>query len=153
VFRTSWLYTPGGRNFVATMLRLFAGDGPVRVVDDQWGCPTWARPLARQVLSLIERSAREHLSERSGLYHLCGGGACSWYQFACAIRELADPPARAQVQAIDSATFAAPARRPERVVLSCEHARRALGLQLEEWRAQITQAMPEFNARSCDGKR
>jgi dTDP-4-dehydrorhamnose reductase len=57
------------------------------------------------------------------------------------------------VQAIDSATFAAPARRPERVVLSCEHARRALGLQLEEWRAQITQAMPEFNARSCDGKR
>ena len=148
VFRTSWLYTPGGRNFVATMLRLFAGETPVRVVDDQVGCPTWARPLAERVLDLLAGASREHLWRRRGLYHLCGGGATDWHGFAGAIREMAQPPARAPLEPTDTAGFAAPAPRPARSVLDCALARERLGLELPHWREQLAMAMPEFNAHA-----
>ncbi len=152
IFRTSWLYTPGGRNFVTTMLRLFAGDRPVRVVDDQWGCPTWARPLAREVVELIARTERERLRASSGLYHLCGSGVSTWFEFARAIHEQADPPARAPLESIDTATFGAPAARPMRAVLACERSREVLGLCLDDWRVQLAAAMPEFNALARDGR-
>jgi len=146
VLRTSWLYTPGGRNFVTTMRRLFRGAGPVRVVDDQWGCPTWAQPLAEAVLDLLAREDAERLAALGGLYHLCSGGQTSWHGFAGAIRELMHPPARAPLEAIDTAAFGAPAPRPARSVLDCSRARSLLGIGLDPWRQQLAAAMPAFDA-------
>ncbi len=150
VFRTSWLYTPGGHNFVATMLRLFQGSEPVRVVDDQHGCPTWARPLAEAVAGLLaERDART-LEAHRGLYHLCAAGATSWHGFAAAIRARARPPARAPLYPIRSAEYPVAARRPARSVLCCDRARERLGLALPGWLEQLDGAMPEFNAARAD---
>jgi dTDP-4-dehydrorhamnose reductase len=146
VLRTSWLYTPGGRNFVATMLRLFRGEAVVRVVDDQWGCPTWARPLALAVLDLLGREEAPGLRALGGLYHLCSRGETSWHGFAAAVRDLMQPPAGVRLEAIGTAEFAAPAPRPARSVLDCRRAAERLGIRLPAWREQLVAAMPEFLA-------
>jgi dTDP-4-dehydrorhamnose reductase len=148
VLRTSWLYSPGGHNFVATMLRLFRGETVVRVVDDQHGCPTWARPLALAVLDLLGREEAPRLRALGGLYHLCSHGHTTWHGFAAAVRELMRPPARAPLEAIGTADFGAPAPRPARSVLDCARAQERLRIGLPHWREQLAAAMPEFLASS-----
>jgi len=150
VFRTSWMYTPGGHNFVATMLRLFQGEAPVRVVDDQVGCPTWARLLAQSVSGLLATTQAARIDAARGLYHLCGSGHTSWYGFARAIRERAVPPARAALEPTDTQRFGAPAPRPAYSVLDCGRAQRELGVALPHWLDQLQAAMPEFNAGCVD---
>jgi dTDP-4-dehydrorhamnose reductase len=145
VFRTSWLYTPGGRNFVSTMLRLFQGASPVRVVDDQYGCPTWARDVAREIVGWLSCTSSTTLQEQAGLYHLCSSGQCSWYEFAAAIRQRTVPAALAELLAIDTATFAAPAPRPSRSILDCTLAAKRLNLRLPTWLDALDAAMPAFN--------
>lgn len=147
VFRTSWLYTPGGHNFVTTMLRLFQGPGPLRVVDDQVGCPTWARVLAQAVTDLLASSPAARIDAARGLYHLCSGGQTSWYGFARAIHESTRPPARALLERTDTASYEAAAPRPAHSVLDCSKARAELGVCLPHWREQLQAAMPEFIAR------
>lgn len=75
ITRTSWLYGHHGPNFVETMLSL--KDKPeLKVVDDQTGCPTWTVELANGILELIEEEFEW------GIYHICGSGETSWYNFA-----------------------------------------------------------------------
>ncbi|HUI41266.1 MAG TPA: dTDP-4-dehydrorhamnose reductase [Terriglobia bacterium] len=106
--RTCGLYGAGGSrskggNFVETMLRLAAHGKPIRVVSDQVVTPTYTADLARKVGQLIT-------SEAYGLYHITNGGACSWFEFAGAIFELAG--VEADLHPISSAAFGAAARRP-----------------------------------------
>jgi dTDP-4-dehydrorhamnose reductase len=75
IVRTSWLYGLGGKNFVETMLSLAAERSERLVVNDQIGCPTYTRQLADAVVYLADY-------ERSGIMHINGGKACSWYDFA-----------------------------------------------------------------------
>lgn len=79
IFRTSWLYSEYGKNFLLTMLRLTAERPELTVVFDQVGTPTYAGDLARAVFALIENGEyRRH----EGLYHFANEGVCSWYDFA-----------------------------------------------------------------------
>src|SRR5215207_3050927 len=78
IVRTSWLFGPHGGNFVETMLRLGQGGGPVVVVHDQVGCPTYTGHLAVGLLRLID-------SASYGIHHMSGEGSCSWYEFALEI--------------------------------------------------------------------
>ena len=81
VVRTAWVFSPRGRNFLLTMLRLGAERDELRVVDDQVGCPTVdAAPRARD-------ARRSSSAARPGIYHLAGGGSTSWHGFASAIME------------------------------------------------------------------
>jgi len=73
--RTSWLFGAGGPNFVLTMLRRARQGEPLRVVGDQRGSPTWTGHLAGAIVRLLELDAR-------GTFHLCNGGAASWYELA-----------------------------------------------------------------------
>ena len=151
VLRTSWLYSPGGRNFVATMLRLFKDQELVRVVDDQIGCPTWARMLVTALTRLLASTDAARIEAARGLYHLCSGGEASWYDFARAIHERAQSSPRARLERTDTASFGAPAARPAYSVLDCTKAHRELGLSLPHWREQLDAAMPEFTARALGG--
>ncbi len=83
IIRTSWLYGAHGRNFVDTMLMLSKKNEKVRVVNDQFGKPTYAHDLARKT--------REILLMNPGIYHLTNEGICSWYEFASAIIDNAVP--------------------------------------------------------------
>ncbi len=150
IFRSSWLYRPGHRNFVTTMLRLFAGSDPVRVVDDQQGCPTWTRCLAESVIEFVQRGLLEpeYFAASSGTYHLCARGHSSWHGFAQAIASKAQPPPLTALQPIASSEYVTPASRPAFSVLDCTLAENRLGLRLPHWKEQINAAMSLFNSKS-----
>ncbi|MCX7937936.1 MAG: dTDP-4-dehydrorhamnose reductase [Thermoflexales bacterium] len=133
IVRTCGLYgiagaSGKGGNFVNTMLRLAAEGKPIRVVNDQVCTPTFTHDLAQQIATLIETAAY-------GTYHITNDGACSWYEFACAIFELAG--LKPTVQPISSAEYGAPARRPPYSVLQ-NAALQALGIDhMRHWREAL----------------
>jgi dTDP-4-dehydrorhamnose reductase len=108
IVRTSWLFGPPGGNFVETMLRLGEGGGPVVVVHDQVGCPTYTGHLANGLVRLIE-------TEAFGVHHMSGRGSCSWYEFALEIFRQSGVVTR--VMATTTDMMERPARRPENSVL------------------------------------
>ena len=115
VVRTAWLYGEHGPNFVDTMRRLAAtGDGPVSVVDDQWGQPTWTVALAHRLIALGHAAHREDVYP--GIYHATSTGRTTWYALARKVFELTghDPE---RVVPVTSAEFKRPAARPAWSVL------------------------------------
>ncbi|HEV8240751.1 MAG TPA: dTDP-4-dehydrorhamnose reductase [Thermoanaerobaculia bacterium] len=126
VVRTSWLFGPGGPNFVLTMLRLMREDKvPLRVVNDQVGCPTYTPFLAAALCDLLAVKAR-------GLVHYRNGEAASWWQFTRAIVRRWDP--NVKVQPIRSVDFPRPAPRPPYSVLAVDRVETLLGRQVEHWK-------------------
>ncbi len=129
VLRTSWLFGPG-RNFTLAILDQAAkrrsGEvaGPLRVVDDQRGCPTYTGDLAEGVVALVEAGA-------TGLFHLANAGSASWWELA---REVLDRSGYEdlEVERIATEDLDLPAPRPADTVLSCAKAAR-LGVTLRPW--------------------
>ncbi|RMF82613.1 MAG: dTDP-4-dehydrorhamnose reductase, partial [Planctomycetota bacterium] len=116
IVRTSGLYgrvgaRGKGGNFVETMLRLCAGERPIRVVADQRLSPTSTWALAGTVAELLSVKPR-------GVVHLAAANDCTWHEFACEIVHSVDP--RRTVEAIPSAAYPTPARRPTYSVLGSE---------------------------------
>ena len=93
VLRTSWVYSPFGKNFVKTILRLAAERDRLTIVADQRGCPTAARDIARACLDIALRCASEPERARYGVYHFAGAGDATWFEFAQAIVEHGGRPA------------------------------------------------------------
>jgi len=116
VFRTAWLFSENGHNFVKTILvaaRERAGTGePLRVVDDQVGSPTYAGHLAAAASEALQRGISP------GLYHLAGSGYCSWCELAGEIVDLAGLDV--EVEPITTAEAGRPARRPAFSALDTE---------------------------------
>jgi dTDP-4-dehydrorhamnose reductase len=144
IVRTSWVFGPG-RNFVGAMLRQARlrrtgeVEGPLRVVDDQRGCPTYAADLAEGIRDLVESTVTG--SGDGGVYHLCNApdpgddAAPTWWDFARAIldaRGFEDVP----IDRATTADFAAPAPRPAFSVLACERAAEK-GVRLRSWREAL----------------
>jgi dTDP-4-dehydrorhamnose reductase len=111
IVRTAWLYGAGGPNFVETMLRLAGERDEVSVVTDQVGCPTWTGHLAEALLEIAERPD-------TGLFHCCGAGTCSWYDFTVEIFDRAGVKCRVRPTTTDA--FPRPARRPAYSVMVSE---------------------------------
>jgi dTDP-4-dehydrorhamnose reductase len=135
VVRASWLFGPGGANFVLTILRLIAKGGPLRVVDDQLGCPTYTRSLARALLDLAPLSA-------TGIVHYRDREPVTWYAFACAIARLwPGPPGKIDVSVEPIATrdFPRPARRPAYSVLDVTRFESLAGRRVEPWEVGLAE--------------
>jgi dTDP-4-dehydrorhamnose reductase len=139
IVRTSWLFGPGGRNFVRTIAGLLRERDVVRVVDDQRGAPTYTLDLARALRTLVEHAP-------AGLYHVTNAGACSWYELAQAIR--ARLASGGRVLPCSTAEFPRPARRPANSRL--EMARwRAAGLpEPRAWTAALDDYLPHLAAET-----
>lgn len=93
IFRTAWLYSEYGNNFVKTMMRLFSEKSEINVVNDQIGTPTYAGNLAKLIVNIIERTTPLEGKDvipllENGIYHFTDEGVASWYDFACEIYEL-----------------------------------------------------------------
>lgn len=110
IVRTAWLYGTHGRNFVKAICEKAAGGGPLRVVDDQVGSPTYAADLADAMARLLSRGL-------TGTYHVTNGGSCSWYEFAREILRLAGF-ASVRVSRITSEELDRVARRPAHSALA-----------------------------------
>jgi dTDP-4-dehydrorhamnose reductase len=128
ILRTSWVYAPRGRNFFLTIAkRLQAGDA-LRVVSDQHGVPTEARFLAEMTVVLLHGGAE-------GTFHVVPSGATTWHGFATEIaRRLG---IQRPIQAIATAEYPTPARRPRYSVLGCAKLSARLGVPPPEWQSLL----------------
>ena len=125
VLRASWLFGPGGPNFVTTIRRLLAsGEGPLRVVDDQIGCPTYTPFLARAIWDLA------HLDSR-GVLHYGNRDAVTWFGFATEIARNVAPTA--EVLPVTTSEFPRPAERPAYSVLDSHLFETVVGRRVEPW--------------------
>ncbi len=109
IVRSSWLFGPGGKNFVKTILAKARAGEELRVVDDQVGSPTYTRDLARGISRLIS-------APHYGVWHVTNSGSCSWYRFAAAIVENAGLRGT-RLEPIGSKDLRRPAPRPRNSVL------------------------------------
>jgi len=136
LIRISWLYGVYGPNFVQTMLKIFREKDLARVVNDQFGSPTYAAVLAENVAGLIAAN-----SGRFGVYHYCDGGVISWYDFAARIMELALEFGlilkKIPLAAIPTSAFPTAAVRPRYSVLDSGKAVRELGFQVRDWQLNL----------------
>ena len=145
ILRTAWLYSNRRHNFLLTMLRLARERSELKVVNDQLGSPTWVRDVAVATQQMVQVNAAEiSVTIPSGVYHVTATGVTSWHGFADAIICGTTDPARKikQVDAISSAQYNAPAKRPAYSVLSHEKLE-AAGIVTRNWQAQLADCIAE----------
>ena len=141
ILRTSWVYGLHGKNFLLTMLRLAQSRDSVSVVDDQIGAPTWSHTIAEATASIVRHFPRaEQVEALSGIYHLCATGHTSWHGFAQAIFSHPAVHQRPALQAITTAQYPTPARRPANSVMNTEKFRRHFG-ELPAWQAALQRCL------------
>lgn len=145
LLRTSWVYDSTGRNFLTTMLRLAKQHGKLRVVGDQHGSPTSAAMIAEASLQLI-RSMLNQPAMQGGLYHLTAQGHTTWHGFAQAIMHKAglDIP----IEAITTADYPTPAKRPAYSVLDSSKLQREFNYRLPDWQ-QALDALPALSSQQA----
>jgi dTDP-4-dehydrorhamnose reductase len=146
VIRTSWVYSPYGNNFVRTMLRLSDEQPVVRIVEDQRGTPTSAADLAVAILAIVEQLRSANGSDDAGIYHLAGDGETSWHGFATAVfASLARRGRRVPtLQAITTAEYPTPTRRPKNSCLDSSKAERVFGVRLPPWRSSLEECLDQL---------
>ena len=129
ILRTSWVVSEIGETFPVKLLRRARAGQELRVVDDQWGCPTAAASLAGAMQSVALRLLDDDRAA-SGLFNFCGASEMSWHGFADTLLTAAEAAGleRVPLQAIATAALNAPAKRPAYSVLSCARIKDAHGL-------------------------
>ena len=132
IIRTAWLYSPYGKNFVKTMLKLTGERNSLKVVYDQVGTPTCAADLASAILAIIADGNAEN---KTGIYHYTDEGVCSWYDFAVAVNELAGHDCA--VGPCRSEEYPSKALRPHYSVLDKRKIKSAFGLSIPHWRESL----------------
>ena len=130
ILRTSWVYSEFGKNFVKTMLNLFATKEELNIVADQFGQPTNANDLAEAIMKIIK-------SEKitPGIFNFSNLGRISWFDFAEKIAELSD--AKIKLNAIETSQYPTPAKRPKNSVLDLDKISKTYGIQLKPWEESL----------------
>jgi dTDP-4-dehydrorhamnose reductase len=156
IFRTSWVYGARGKNFLLTILKLARERETLRVVADQYGAPTWSRDLARMTAEVIGQSevkARNGeiagvLADTGGVYHAAGTGETTWYGFAVEavrLQQEREPNARfAEIEAITTAEYPTPAKRPANSRMNCGRLMERFGWKMMDWRDSLREVLAEL---------
>ncbi len=132
IIRTSWVYSSFGNNFVKTMIRLMNERASINVIDDQYGCPTYAADLAEVVMKIIGESSTNNLS---GILNYCNDGIATWYKFAMAIKELTQ--INCIINPIPASQYITAAKRPMYSVLDTNKIKKSLGITIPYWRDSL----------------
>jgi len=134
IFRTAWLYSEYGKNFLLTMLTLTATKPELKVVFDQVGTPTYAGDLARAIFDIIEEgSYRGH----EGVYHFSNEGVCSWYDFTKEIARQSGQTA-CNIMPCHSDEFPSPVKRPAYSVLDKTKYKQTFHRSIPYWTDSVT---------------
>lgn len=137
IFRTAWLYSEFGKNFVKTMLNLTATKPQLKVVFDQVGTPTYAYDLAAAIFDIIEN---RKFDGNSGIYHYSNDGVCSWYDFTKMIAEYAGNT-ECDIQPCHSDEFPSPVKRPAYSVLDKTKVKEIFGISVPYWTDSLRKCM------------
>jgi dTDP-4-dehydrorhamnose reductase len=143
IIRTAWLYGVHGKNFVKTILNLGRTKEEVRVVSDQYGCPTWTQDLSDVICRLVAELAAGN-TPGWGTYHFCGGGITTWHALAERIIEIGrqrEPLQISRVIAIPTEEYPTPAKRPRFSALDCQKIEKALGITAPRWQDSLSLMM------------
>ena len=143
IVRTSWLYGFSGHNFLKTMLKLALKnpEKEIRVVDDQYGTPTWSHGLARQIARLVG-------TEGKGTFHATSEGHCTWYGLAGYFLEKMGVPHT--MVPCSSEEYPTPAARPKNSILENRHLKEKKMNLMRHWQDDLDRFVSKFRDRLID---
>ncbi|HQW92913.1 MAG TPA: dTDP-4-dehydrorhamnose reductase [Ferruginibacter sp.] len=136
IIRTSWLYSSFKNNFVKTMLRLMKEKESIHVVNDQFGCPTYAADLALAIMRII-RSKKSKVNP--GIYHYTNAGITNWYEFAVAIKKITG--SNCIVDPITTAQYPTAAKRPAYSVLDTAKIAATFPVEIPNWELSLEKCL------------
>ena len=146
IFRTAWLYSEYGNNFLKTMLRLTSEREQLNVVFDQVGTPTYAGDLALAIFSILEAGVYEG---NEGIYHFSNEGVCSWYDFAVEIANIAGNTA-CRIIPCHSSEFPSPVTRPSYSVLDKTKIKNTFDIDIPHWRESLEYCMKRLQIKKIE---
>jgi dTDP-4-dehydrorhamnose reductase len=139
ILRTSWIYSPYGRNFVRTMVERIGQTDQVDVVDDEFGSPTYAVHLADAIFDIAEKISTDPAPSHWGIFHAAGAGRASWYDIAgrtfAAARAAHGPTPR--VNPIKRTDYPVRAARPRNSCLDGSKLADVFDVRLPDWRGGV----------------
>ncbi|MBD5163308.1 MAG: dTDP-4-dehydrorhamnose reductase [Bacteroidales bacterium] len=142
IFRTAWLYSEYGKNFVKTMRNLTATKPQLKVVFDQVGTPTYAQDLADAIFGIVEQGK---VKGNEGIYHYSNEGVCSWYDFAKAIAQMSGNDT-CDIQPCHSDEFPSKVIRPSYSVLDKTKIKNTFGLRIPHWTESLKKCVAKLTA-------
>ncbi len=159
IFRTSWVYSHRGNNFLLTMLKLMEEREHLNIVNDQFGSPTCSRSIAEISGQIISKYIKPNLDVKSlykqrGVYHLTSSGVTSWYGFAKEIKKLAESKKvklnkPIQIEGIPSDQYPTPAKRPKNSQLLLEKISDTFGIVCPDWNESLALCMDSIPSTKC----
>ena len=137
LIRTSWLYSIYGKNFVKTILKLGASDQEIKVVNDQWGSPTYGSDLAALSLQILDR-----YPSQSEIFHMANTGVTNWYSFAKKILKKAS--INKKIKGISTVDYGALAPRPNHSVLDSSKIQSYLECKIRSWEEALEECLNQL---------
>ncbi|MCR5423940.1 MAG: dTDP-4-dehydrorhamnose reductase [Bacteroidales bacterium] len=144
IFRTAWLYSEYGTNFVKTMLRVMSEKERCNVVFDQVGTPTYAGDLAKAIVYILDN---DMLTANGGIYHYSNEGVCSWYDFAKEIARQAHITT-CEIQPCHSCDFPSKVVRPPFSVLDKSKVKQTFGVSVPYWTDSLQNCLTNLKLMS-----
>lgn len=138
IIRTSWVYSTFGHNFVKTMIRLGKEKDSLLVVNDQCGCPTYAKDLANTCLALLDKE----WNPNQRVYHFSNSGEITWYDFAKKIMELTG--SNCEISPVPSSEFPTPAKRPSYSVMDTSDLKKDFGIESRNWKFALQECISQL---------
>jgi dTDP-4-dehydrorhamnose reductase len=157
ILRTSWVYSMHGKNFLRTMLRLAKERDELRIVDDQWGTPTWAGWIAQATTKILDESQSNQF-EIQGRFNLVNSGNTTWRGFAEEIfaqtKQLGPYNSIPVVCGITAQEYPTPAKRPANSILNADKAFQIFNINPAEWQISLKACITNkqsYSAKSVSG--
>ena len=139
IIRTSWLFSPYGKNFVKTIFSLLQNKEEINVVADQMGSPTYALDLAASTLKALDQNPTTNGVE---VYHFTNNGQTTWHGFADKIKQLTHTSCR--INPVDTSDYPTKAKRPKYSVLSCEKIKKEFNLNPQSWESALEDCLKKI---------
>lgn len=145
IFRTSWVFSPFGKNFLKTMYNLAQQKKVLQVVSDQIGAPTYAPFMAKDILAIIKiiHNNPTQFQSLAGIYNYCPDGVCSWYDFAYFIFKYLDTSLK--LIAVPSETYPTPVKRPHYSVMDTQKIKNSFGITFKHWHEGLENCLQKLN--------
>jgi len=133
IIRTSWLYSSYGNNFVKTMLRLMKEKDSINVVNDQYGCSTYAADLAEAIMVVAEKCSMNN--DQCSIFNYANSGTTTWFEFALAIKEISGSDCI--VNPIPTSGYPTAAKRPQYSVLDTSKIKETFHINILQWKVSL----------------